>query len=70
MPVQTIAGTFDRKMRDELHVMHETAKASGQETFEWQGQTVLVSFAKYLLEYVDGELKRLNEWENRYGPRF
>lgn len=34
--------------------MYEEAKREKKETFVFEGQEVLVSYAKYLVEYLDG----------------
>jgi hypothetical protein len=46
--------SFDRAKRDALRDAYEAAKAAGQEVFQFDGHDILVSYAKYLLEYLDG----------------
>lgn len=48
--------TFDRAKRDKLRAAYEAAVAAGQESFEFEGHELLVTFAKYLLEHLDNVL--------------
>lgn len=57
-PVQTIAGSFDRKR---LESLLETIKDQDRDsTVMFEGQELLVSFGQYLAEYVDMELGKRN----------
>lgn len=40
----------------EFKRQYTEAVAAGQEQFDYFGQPVLVSFAKYLLEYAEGQM--------------
>lgn len=53
--VHTIAGVFDRARADALG---EAVKDQERDaTVKFEGQDLLVSFGKYLFEFVDGELR-------------
>jgi hypothetical protein len=41
------------KNRAELHKLYDEALKSGAESFEFKGHTILVSYAKYLLQFLD-----------------
>lgn len=57
-PVQTIAGPFDRKR---LAALKETIEGQDRDTvLVFEGQEVLVSFAQYLIEYVETKLGQRN----------
>ncbi len=59
--VQTIAGPFDRKR---MEALRETlAQADGEmlgreEVIKFEGNDLVISFGKYLLEYLDGEFAK------------
>lgn len=44
---------FTPALRDELRRDYEDAQRQGREVFSFYGQPVLVSYARYLLEYLD-----------------
>ena len=46
-----------KKAVSEYRKLYERAKAEGLEQFIYQGQDVLVAFAKYHLEYLEGLIK-------------
>jgi hypothetical protein len=48
--------TWDRTKRDGLRKAYEAALAAGKDVFQFEGHDILVSYAKYLLEYLDGML--------------
>lgn len=53
-PIQTVAGPYDRKRLDALK---ETIKDQDRDSMVmFEGQELLVSFAGYLVEYVEGQL--------------
>lgn len=54
MIVETIAGTFDEERRDDLQKAYSEADG---DTFEFEGTVLVKDFAKYILEYLDSELK-------------
>jgi hypothetical protein len=57
-PVQTIAGAFDRKRLDALK---ETLKDQDRDAVVmFEGNEYLVSYASYLVEYVETELGKRN----------
>jgi hypothetical protein len=45
-----------QKLAD-LKVAYEKAKAAGKESFVFEGNELLVSYAKYLIEYLEGQFK-------------
>lgn len=45
----------------ELKEKYLIAKREMQDTFIWKDREVLVSFAKYLIEYLEGEFKKISE---------
>lgn len=45
---------FDVTKRDELRAAYDVMKDKGDYKFEFNGYTLLVGYAKYLLEYLDG----------------
>lgn len=57
-PIQTVAGPFDRKRLDALK---ETIKDQDRDLMVmFEGQELLVSFAGYLVEFVEIELGKRN----------
>jgi hypothetical protein len=48
--------TWDRAKRDQLRKAYNAALAAGKEVFQFEGHDLLVSYAKYLLEYLDSRL--------------
>lgn len=48
---------FDRAKLARLKTAYEAAKASNMEQFEFEGHTLLVGFAKYMIEYLDMQFK-------------
>jgi hypothetical protein len=50
---------FSPPMIDELRGDYEDAVRSGAEEFTFHGHRLLTGYAKYLLEYLDNELRRL-----------
>lgn len=57
-PVQTVAGPFDRKR---LAALKETIEGEDRDSVVmFEGQELLVSFAGYLVEYVETELGKRN----------
>lgn len=47
---------FDRARRDRLRKAYDAAVAAKQEQFNFEGNDLLVAYAKYLLEYLDSRL--------------
>lgn len=56
--VPTIAGFFGQDRIDSLR--QTLTEAEGEEVTMFEGNELLVSFGKYLLEYVEGEYSRRN----------
>lgn len=52
------AGTvqFDRPKLERLKAAIKAAEAAGAETFTFEGHDYLVSYAKYLVEYLESRL--------------
>lgn len=48
-PVKT---TFDKQKYQELQECYDIAKSQNKEQFVFYGEVLLVSYAKYLLEYL------------------
>lgn len=56
--------TIDRPTLDRLREHYESALDAGEQSFEFQGREILTAFAKYMIEYCEGELKRREKaWE-------
>jgi len=55
--VSTIAGDFDKPRYDKLSRAY--AKFNDREQFFFEGEWMLVSFAKYLLEYLEPHFKHI-----------
>lgn len=49
--------TFDKEKTEELRVAYDTAVADDAEQFLFHGHVLLVSYAKYLLQYLEGRFK-------------
>lgn len=49
---------FDRPKLDRLKKDYDKAKASGAEQFTFDGEVYLVSYAKYVIEYLESQFKR------------
>lgn len=49
--------SFDRENTKELRDAYDTAIVSGAERFVFHGHVLLVSYAKYLLQYLEGRFK-------------
>lgn len=47
---------FDHARRDRLRKEYEAAVAAGKDRFTFDGHELLVTYAKYLLEYLDMRL--------------
>jgi hypothetical protein len=45
----------------ELKKKYLKAKKDKEETFIWKDREILVSFAKYLIEYIESEFKKIIE---------
>jgi hypothetical protein len=48
--------SFDRATRDRLRLAYDRAVAEGLEQFRFEGRDWVVAYAKYVLEYLDGQL--------------
>jgi hypothetical protein len=46
---------FTPEKRDRLRKAYENAKHADLDRFNFEGQDYVVSYAKYLLEYLDGK---------------
>ena len=46
----------------ELRVVYDEAIASGQERFEFHGQPLPVDYAKYLLSYLENEIREVQRY--------
>ena len=51
---------FTRPKLAQLQEKYDKARMSGQEKFEFEGNTVLVSYAKYLIEYLNMQFQPTN----------
>jgi hypothetical protein len=49
---------FTPAKRDQLRKAYDAAKAAGQDQFDFEGIELLVSYARYLLEYLDTQFQR------------
>lgn len=49
--------SFDRENTKELREAYDTAVADGAEQFVFHGNVLLVSYAKFLLQYLEGRFK-------------
>ncbi len=49
--------TFDKENTKELREVYDTAVADGAEQFVFHGHTLVVDYAKYLLQYLEGRFK-------------
>ncbi len=47
---------FDKAKRNRLRAAYEAAKGLGKDQFTFEGHEYLVSYARYLLEYLDTKL--------------
>ena len=52
MANDTIQTTFDKEKYQELKECYNMAKQQNKEQFVFYGEVLLVSYAKYLLEYL------------------
>lgn len=52
MANDTIQTTFDKEKYQELKEYYDMAKQQNKEQFVFYGEVLLVSYAKYLLEYL------------------
>lgn len=52
------------KMLAQLKREYSEAAADKQETFMFNGNELVTGYAKYLIEYLDGEFKRRNKINN------
>lgn len=51
---------FTRPKLQELRNKYTNAIARGEDEFQFEGQTVLTSYAKYLIEYLDMQFQPTN----------
>jgi hypothetical protein len=49
--------TFTRAKLKELKLAYNWALAQGHQQFEFEGQQILVSYAKYLIQYLELKFK-------------
>ena len=49
--------SFDRQTLDQLKGAYGKAVKANEETFVFKGNLMLVSYAKYLIEYLEGKIK-------------
>jgi len=47
---------FDREKYNSLKLIYEKSVEENKEQFVWEGQILLTSYAKYLLEYLENVL--------------
>lgn len=52
---ETVA--FTSQKRDALRVAYNRAVGKGQEKFTFNGREYLTAYAKYVLEYLDGQFR-------------
>ena len=57
MANDTIQTTFDKEIYQELKECYNMAKQQNKEQFVFYGEVLLVSYAKYLLEYLKPLIK-------------
>jgi hypothetical protein len=57
MANDTITTTFDKQKYQELKDKYNKATKEGKEQFNFYGEVLLTSYAKYLLEYLKPLLK-------------
>ena len=56
--VSTPTINFNRKSLASLKEAYARCVEAKCETFEWEGNTFLASYAKYLIEYLEGALPK------------
>ena len=49
---------FDRPKLTRLKTASEQAKKNGEDCFTFDGEKILVSYAKYLIEYLESEFTK------------
>lgn len=49
--------TFTRAKLNELQAKYDKARMEGHEEFQFEGQTVLVCYAKYLIEFLNTQFQ-------------
>ena len=47
---------FDREKYNSLKLIYDKSVSENKEQFVWEGQILLTSYAKYLLEYLENVL--------------
>jgi hypothetical protein len=47
---------FDREKYNSLKLIYDKSVLENKEQFVWEGQILLTSYAKYLLEYLENVL--------------
>jgi len=47
---------FDREKYNSLKLIYDKSVSENKEQFLWEGQILLTSYAKYLLEYLENVL--------------
>ena len=52
---------FTPALRDELRAAYDKAVEQGAEEFTFEGAPLVTDYAKYVLEYLDYQLARLEE---------
>lgn len=50
--------SFDREKLERLKVAYRQAKAEGVEVLVFEGRELLVSYAKYVIEWLEGKLAK------------
>jgi hypothetical protein len=48
---------FDAAKVERFRKRYERAVREGEEVFKFEGKDILVGYAKYVLEYLEGKLK-------------
>jgi hypothetical protein len=48
---------LDKKAFEELRLQYDAARVAGKESFVFQGHEILVTYAKYMIEMLEGRFK-------------
>ena len=48
---------FDKNRLDDLKLARDAAVSAGEVSFVFEGVEILVAYAKYLIEYLEGKFK-------------
>lgn len=59
--VKTISGEFDIERRERLRRDYLQAKEKKEEQFTFEDYTFVTQYAKYMLEFLDGQLDKITK---------